>query len=83
VYVGSAYGGDGIWQRWTAYVKTGHGGNKEIKALLKQKGANYAWNFQFSILEVTDLNANEDHAIKREAHWKKVLLSREFGYNKN
>jgi len=83
VYVGSAYGGDGIWQRWAAYANTGHGGNKEIKALLKKMGASYARNFQFSILEVTDLNANENHAISREMHWKKVLMSREFGYNKN
>lgn len=83
VYVGSAYGGDGIWQRWAAYANTGHGGNKELKKLLKQKGVDYTQYFQFSILEVTDLNANEDHVIGREAHWKNVLKSREFGYNKN
>jgi hypothetical protein len=83
VYVGSAYGGDGIWQRWAAYANTGHGGNKELKKLLKQKGADHTRNFQYSILEVTDLNANEDHVIGREAHWKNVLMSRKFGYNQN
>jgi len=43
-------------------IRTGHGGNKEIKALLKQKGANYARDFQFLILEVTDLNANKEES---------------------
>jgi hypothetical protein len=66
-----------------AYAKNGHGGNKEIRALLKKSGADYAENFQFSILEVTDLNANENHVIGREAHWKNVLKSRGFGYNQN
>mgnify|MGYP001489024962 FL=1 len=49
-YVGSAYGGDGIWQRWYSYVKTGHGHNKDLKSLLNAKGKDYALNFQFSIL---------------------------------
>ena len=58
--------------------------NKEIKELpKKKKGADYSRNFQFSILEAVDINANENHVFSREAHWKKVLLSREFGYNKN
>ncbi len=53
-YVGSAYGGDGIWHRWVRYAKDGHGGNKEIKDLLKVKGRKYPSNFQFSVLEVCD-----------------------------
>ena len=82
-YIGSAYGGDGIWHRWVRYAKDGHGGNKEIKALLKIKGHKYSSNFQFSVLEVCDLNANNDYVISRESHWKNVLLTREFGLNKN
>ena len=82
-YVGSAYGGVGLWQRWTAYTKTGHGGNKELRTLLKRKGGGYAKNFQFSLVEVCDINANPDYIISRESHWKDVLMSREFGLNRN
>lgn len=81
LYVGSACGEGGIWQRWAAYANNGHGGNKDLRALLKLKGADYAKYFQFSILEVIDLNANEKHVLSRESHWKDVLLSRKFGYN--
>jgi len=35
-YVGSAYGGIGIWQRWSEYAKNGHGGNKELRELLRR-----------------------------------------------
>jgi group I intron endonuclease len=83
VYIGSACGEQGLWQRWATYAKNGHGGNKDLKALLKKKGAGYPKNFQFSILEVTDLNANEEHIIERENHWKNLLMSREYGYNQN
>ena len=82
-YIGSAYGGDGIWQRWSQYTKDGHGGNKEIKEVIKSKGYKYASNFQFSIIEVCDINSNNDYIVLRESHWKSVLLTREFGMNKN
>src|SRR5690606_30565719 len=38
IYIGSAYGGVGIWQRWADYAATGHGNNKELRALLQEKG---------------------------------------------
>ena len=82
-YVGSAYGGVGIWQRWTSYAKNGHGGNKEFRKLLKANGADHMRFLQFSLLEVCDLNCSDDHVIKRESHWKTVLGTREFGLNKN
>jgi hypothetical protein len=82
-YVGSAYGGDGIWKRWQAYCKTGHGGNKELRRLLKRRGLAHAERFQYSLLEVCDLNASDDYIISREKHWKDVLLSRKFGLNDN
>jgi hypothetical protein len=80
-YVGSAYGGGGIWQRWTAYAQTRHGGNRELQKLLEQKGIGHAERFQFSLLEVCDLNLSKEHVIGRESHWKNVLRSREFGLN--
>ena len=82
-YVGSAYGGEGIWQRWLAYAKTGHGGNKELRDLLRSEGKEYSQYFQFTLLEVCDLNSSNDYVICRENHWKTVLMSREFGFNKN
>ena len=83
LYVGSAGGAVGVWQRWRSYAKTGHGGNKELRDLLRRKGRAHAEHFQFSLLEVCDLYASDDYLIEREAHWKTVLRSREFGLNKN
>jgi hypothetical protein len=83
IYVGSAYGEASFWSRWSLYAKNGHGGNKELKKLISEKSLEYASNFQFSILEVRP-NITEDRVITaREAHWKSILKSREFGYNEN
>lgn len=82
-YVGSAIGEGGFWQRWRAYSETGHGDNKDLKALIKDKGPQYSRNFQLAILEITDLQASVEYIIGRENHWKEVLMSREFGYNSN
>jgi hypothetical protein len=83
LYVGSACGEGGIWQRWRAYAETGHGNNTELRVLLTQQGTKYAHNFQYSILEIADLQDSVEEICARECHWKKVLLSREFGYNAN
>ncbi|WP_160149633.1 GIY-YIG nuclease family protein [Roseiconus lacunae] len=83
IYVGSAYGGVGIWQRWSQYARTGHGGNKALKALLASEPDGHEDNFQISLLEVCDLYASNDFVISREVHWKNVLKSREFGLNAN
>ena len=82
-YVGSAYGQGGIWERWKSYAQTGHGGNRELRDLLKEKGPKHADHFQFAILEVCDLKSTKDEVIARESHWKNALLSRQFGYNQN
>jgi hypothetical protein len=83
-YVGSAYGEAGIWSRWAAYIGTGHGWNDELVKLIKVKGPNYAReNFKFSVLEVMVRSAPDDVVLLREAHWKRVLLTRDFGYNRN
>lgn len=82
-YVGSAYGGDCIWQRWTAYAANGHGGNIELKELLKTNGEGYKYNFKYSILEVCNMNLGNDYIIARETHWKEVLQTRIFGLNRN
>lgn len=82
-YVGSAYGDIGLWQRWKAYAKTGHGGNRELRNLLRNNRDAYANNFQFSLIEVCELNASPDVITARERHWKEVLMTREFGLNSN
>ncbi len=82
-YVGSAYGEDAFWTRWFEYVKNGHGGNKMLKKLIKEKGQDYAYNYQFSILEIRSLKTEDQEIIDRESYWKNVLKSREFGYNEN
>ena len=82
-YVGSAYGDECIWQRWSAYARDGHGGNRELKELLKANGANYRYNFKYSILEVCNMNLGNEYIIGRETYWKEVLQTREFGLNGN
>lgn len=84
-YVGSATSDNGmLLQRWGNYVANGHGGNKELVALVKEKGFDYVKQyFQYAILE--NYNAKiDDHAVlKRESWWKEALQSRRFGYNSN
>lgn len=82
-YVGSAYGDECIWQRWSAYAKDGHGGNLELKALLSEHGSDYKYHFKYSILEVCNMNLGNEFIIERETYWKEVLQTREFGLNKN
>ena len=82
-YVGSAYGDECIWQRWSNYAMNGHGGNLMLKELIKQNGENYKYNFKYSILEVCNMNLGNEYIIERETHWKNVLLTRQFGLNKN
>lgn len=82
-YVGSALGGDGLWQRWSEYVHTGHGGNKELRAVLTKKGSEHVSKFQYSILEIADSYASDYYVRERESYWKNALLSKQFGYNQN
>lgn len=83
LYVGQACGEGGIWQRWVAYAGTGHGGNVELKQLLQSEGASRASSFRFSILEIADIHESDQDINGREAHWKRVLLSRDHGLNSN
>lgn len=80
-YVGSATGSGGIWKRWCDYAKSGHGGNKELRALLKKRGAKYAEWFQYSVLEIADTHASRDEILIRESYWMEVLRTRKFGLN--
>ncbi len=80
-YVGQANGADGIWQRWNDYAKTGHGNNVQLKALLDEKGVEYAHHFQYSILETMPVYAEHTAIYAREQHWIRVLHTRQYGLN--
>jgi hypothetical protein len=83
MYVGSAYGDNGIWSRWASYIKTGHGGNDQLTRLVAAKGIEHARrNFCFSILEFRSMRTDDLAIIAREQYWKRVLQSCEFGYNR-
>ena len=50
-YIGSAYGAEGIWGRWLAYARTGHGGNELLRKLIATDPA-YPASFSYSVLEI-------------------------------
>jgi hypothetical protein len=83
LYIGSAYGENGIWGRWSVYVKTnGHGGNKTLKELI-ENDFTYGNNFQFSILMLLPRTITPDEAIKKERLFKNKLGTNAFGLNNN
>lgn len=82
LYVGSATGEGGIWARWCQYAD-GHGNNVELRRVIAELGVERAKAFRFSILEIADLHASPQEVLERESHWKRVLLTREHGYNAN
>jgi hypothetical protein len=83
LYVGSATGEGGFWQRWSEYASDGHGGNKDLIGLLRQHGSEYAAGFYYSILEVAGSHPLQSDVVAREQHWKSVLCSQEHGLNAN
>lgn len=84
VYIGSTYGYNGVWQRWSTYVNTnGHGGDVVLKALIEQNH-DYANNFVFTIIEsFFNRDGNALYILEREKYWKQVFATRTFGNNKN
>lgn len=84
LYVGSAYGDEGIWGRWKVYAETNGHGNNDMLVELLNKNKDYAWdNFQWFILETFPLDVSDDYAIHRENLYKEKFCTRMFGYNKN
>jgi hypothetical protein len=82
-YVGSATGQGGIWDRWCEYATTGHGGNVELRAIMRELGSDHVRNLRYSVLEIADTHASAAEVLQRESHWKSVLLTREHGLNAN
>lgn len=85
LYVGSATAQWGmLLQRWSSYVENGHGGNVELKKIVKEKGFDYVKeNFQYSVLENYNARMDDKYILKRESWWKNTLCSRTHGYNAN
>ena len=94
LYVGSAYGDDGILGRWRTYVTSGYDKhevengkypNKKLEELVSEKGMAYIEkNFQYALLETFTDDVSDEYIIDRESYWKEVLLTRgDFGYNVN
>ncbi len=83
-YVGSAYGKNGLYGRWSEYINTKHGGNKKMRELLKKHPERYH-KFQFSILQTLPKSLAIDNAsvIEVESLWKSKLNTIEFGLNDN
>ncbi|MDN5869577.1 MAG: GIY-YIG nuclease family protein [Nitrococcus sp.] len=75
-YVGSAYGDQGIWSRWCAYVASGHGGNVELRALVSDPTLNYCRaNFRFALLEHRPSRTPDEIIIARESFWECIPLT--------
>lgn len=86
LYVGSATGENGmLLQRWENYVRNGHGGNKELMAIVEAKGFEYVKKyFQYSILENYNSRVDKNIILSRESWWKETLGTHTpFGYNWN
>jgi len=83
-YVGSACGDTGIWARLRQYVEILHGNNAALRELVGQKGPDYARNnLHFALLEFWSMRTADEEVLARENYWKKVLMSRTFGLNRN
>lgn len=82
LYVGKADGAERFLGRWGAYARNGHGGNVALREL---DGVDMAHrhHFQFSILQVFSPSAPAAQVDAAEVHFKKALLTRQFGLNRN
>jgi hypothetical protein len=83
LYVGKADGEKGIWGRWECYANTGHGHNKALVQELGIKATERQDDLRFSLLEIMDLQSAPREIDQRESHWKAVLMTRQYGHNRN
>ena len=74
LYVGSAYGMDGLLGRWRCYAQTKHGDNVQMQELLLRYPERYH-DFQFSILQVF-VKSGERDVLDAETQWKERLHTR-------
>jgi hypothetical protein len=82
LYIGSATGAEGIWGRWRAYAKTGHGNNALLRRLIASN-RDYPQAFRFSILQIVPKSMSREDVIEFEVRFKAKLGSRAHGLNLN
>lgn len=82
LYVGKADGSERLLGRWSAYVRDGHGGNLAFRELAAVD-ASHRRHFVFSILRVFGPSATAAEVDAAEAHYKRALLTRQHGLNRN
>lgn len=88
-YVGKADGAERILQRWRSYAQDGHGGNRALRELANISigggggRTDHARHFMFSILRVFGPSTSSSEVDGAESHYKKALMTREFGLNRN
>lgn len=84
LYIGSAYGENGIAQRWSEYIDTKTGGNQGLIELYKREGDKYfEQNFEFTLIEYFGMNADTNKITGRETYWKEAFATKTQGYNRN
>ena len=81
-YIGSANGKHGIWQRWSEYAATKHGGNRELVVLL-ENDQSYQRHFRYSVLQTLPSNITQREIVVLENLYKQKLGSRAHGLNCN
>lgn len=90
-YVGKADGAERILGRWTSYARDGHAGNLALRELAfagagdaaPATRTNHARHFVFSILRVFGPSTSTSEVDAAESHYKRALMTREFGLNRN
>ncbi|AMM53009.1 hypothetical protein TH61_16320 [Rufibacter sp. DG15C] len=78
-YIGSACGSEGIWQRWSEYAKSHHGGNQKLIKLCAEAG--YHRNFRFSILQTLPSNITKREIVAIEFLYMEKFGTRANGLN--
>lgn len=76
IYIGSAYGREGLWGRWGQYAGNGHGGNK----LLRERNPDH---FRWSVVRTLSRSMSETDVIRIEVLEKLKHGSRAHGLNSN
>jgi len=75
-YVGLAKGEENLWARFQDYKNSGHGGNTELRSRGRKP-------YQVTVLEVVNQVSSDEKIEQIENEWKKKLMSRDFGLNRN
>lgn len=83
LYIGSASGIEGIWQRWSSYAKVSDltGRNKTFEEIKNTDEGYIVNNFSYSILEIFDVKTKREEILHREEFWKKVFQTVKYGMN--